>query len=210
MKNIQDTLMSQYANSPIICNLIASINDCIDPAKSIADFYKLAFNIKTAQGFGLDIWGRIVGVNRNISIPPDDVEAFGFKTSPQSFQPFNSQPFSSAGARFSAYRLSDERFRTLIMIKAAANILNATAPNINKYLRMIFPDKRVYFLITGHMKGRYFFEFIPNKFERHIIYNLGLLPRPSGVLIDYRESPPMGIFGFSGTGFQPFNQGSFA
>lgn len=210
MKNIQNTLMSQYANSPVICNLIESMNECIDPARSINDFYRLAFNVKTAQSFGLDIWGRIVGVNRNISIPPDDIDTFGFKTSPQAFKPFNSYPFSSAGARFSSYRLSDERFRLLIMIKAAANILNATAPNINKYLRMIFPDKRVYFLITGHMKGRYFFEFIPNKFERHIIYNLQLLPRPSGVLIDYRESPPAGIFGFSGTGFQPFNQGSFA
>lgn len=210
MKNIQNTLMSQYANSPVICNLIESMNECIDPARSINDFYRLAFNVKTAQSFGLDIWGRIVGVNRNISIPPDDIDTFGFKTSPQAFQPFNSYPFSSTGARFSSYRLSDERFRLLIMIKAAANILNATAPNINRYLRMIFPDKRVYFLITGHMKGRYFFEFIPNKFERHIIYNLQLLPRPSGVLIDYRESPPAGIFGFSGTGFQPFNQGSFA
>lgn len=210
MKNIQDTLMSQYANSPVICNLIESMNECIDPARSIDDFYRLAFNVKTAQSFGLDIWGRIVGVNRNISIPPDDIDTFGFKTSPQAFQPFNSYPFSSAGARFSSYHLSDERFRLLIMIKAAANILHATAPNINKYLRMIFPEKRVYFLITGHMKGRYFFEFTPNKFERHIIYNLQLLPRPSGVLIDYRESPPAGIFGFSGTGFQPFNQGSFA
>lgn len=210
MKNIQDTLMSQYANSPIIVKLIESINDCVDPTKSIDDFFQLAFNVRTAKGFGLDIWGRIVGVNRNISIPPDDLNMFGFKADPQSFAPFNNHPFSSAGARFHAYRLSDERFRTLIMIKAAANILNATAPNINKYLRMIFPNKRVYFLITGHMKGRYFFEFIPNKFERHLIYNLGLLPRPSGVQIDYRESPPQGIFGFSGTGFQPFNQGSFA
>lgn len=210
MKNIQDTLLSQYANSPIICQLIESMNECIDPAHSITDYYQLAFNVKTAQGFGLDIWGRIVGVNRNISIPPDDRETFGFKTTPQAFTPFNNQPFSASGARFAAYRLSDERFRTLIMIKAAANIIHATAPNINKYLRMIFPNKRVYFLITGHMQGRYFFEFIPNKFERHIVYNLQLLPRPSGVLIDYRESPPKGIFGFSGTGFQPFNQGSFA
>lgn len=210
MKNIQDTLMSQYANSPIICNLIDSMNECIDPNKSINDFYKFAFNIKTAKGFGLDIWGRIVGVNRSINIPPGDIDVFGFKTKPQSFKPFNSHPFSAAGAGFNAYRLSDERFRLLIMLKAASNILSVTAPNINTYLRMVFPNKRAYFQITGHMKGRYFFEFIPNSFERHIIYNLGLLPRPSGVLIDYRESPPKGIFGFSGTGFQPFNQGCFA
>lgn len=114
MKNIQNTLMSQYANSPVICNLIESMNECIDPARSIDDFYRLAFNVKTAQSFGLDIWGRIVGVNRNISIPPDDIDTFGFKTTPQAFTPFNNQPFSASGARFAAYKLSDERFRLLI------------------------------------------------------------------------------------------------
>ena len=75
--------------------------------------------------------------------------------------------------------------------------------------------KQIKVIVTLRDKGKQGEQIVftgnyPNKFERHIIYNLQLLPRPSGVLIDYRESPPAGIFGFSGTGFQPFNQGSFA
>lgn len=210
MKNRQETLMSQYANSPIICSLIENMNDCLDPAHDIQSFYNLAFNLATAKGFGLDIWGRIVGVDRNINVPPNDVQVFGFETRNKSFYPFNNRPFSAAGNGYSAYRLPDDKFLTLIMIKAASNILYATATNINRFMKMIFIDKRAYYLITGHMKACYLFEFIPNWFERNIIYNLNLLPRPSGVLLDYRELPPSNFFGFAGTGFQPFNQGAFA
>lgn len=210
MENIRETLMSQYANSPIICSLIENLNECLEPSEVIDDFYNIAWNVNTAKGFGLDIWGRIVGADRNVNIPSDDVKAFGFNTDPeQSFYPFNAQPFSSGGG-VNSYQLTDEKFRTLIMIKAASNIIYATAPNINKFLQLIFPTKRSYFLITGHMKARYFFEFIPTPFERHIIYNLGVLPKPSGVLIDFRELPPSNYFGFFGSGFQPFNNGVFA
>ena len=210
MKNIQDTLMSQYSNSPIICSLIESMNECLDPQQDIDDFYNLAWDVQTAKGFGLDIWGRIVGVGREIGVDISK-EVFGFETEgKQSFHPFSTRPFSASGVGYGAHQLTDERYRTLIMIKAASNIVYATAPNINRFLKMIFPTKRCYFLITGHMKARYFLEFIPTLFERHIIYTLQLLPRPSGVLIDFRELPPANYFGFSGTGFQPFNQGVFA
>lgn len=152
MENIQETLMSQYANSPIICNLIDGMNDCLDPSETIETFYELAFNVNTVKGFGLDIWGRIVGVNRNINMS-SDVKTFGFETGDKSFYPFNNYPFSAAGAGYDAYQLTDSKFRTLIMIKAASNIVYATAPNINRFLRLIFPKKRSYYLITGHMKA---------------------------------------------------------
>lgn len=79
MENIQETLMSQYANSPIICNLIDGMNDCLDPSETIETFYELAFNVNTVKGFGLDIWGRIVGVNRNINMS-SDVKTSGLET----------------------------------------------------------------------------------------------------------------------------------
>nr|WP_174506069.1 DUF2612 domain-containing protein [Acinetobacter sp. Marseille-Q1620] len=209
MKNIQDTLMSQYANSPVICQLIEELNTCIDPDQNINDFYQLVWNLKTAKGFGLDIWGRIVGVDRNIGTANPEAEAFGFKTRNVSFYPFNQRPFSSAGTKYASFKLNDAQLRTLIIIKAASNIVLATAPNINKFLRILFRE-RCYFLIIGHMKARYFFEFNLRAFERLLVYKLELLPRPSGVLVDYKEMVTRNIFGFSGTGFQPFNQGVFA
>lgn len=202
-----ETLMSQYANSPKIVSMLNELGRSIDPSKDIQGFYNIAWNLATAQGFGLDIWGRIVGIQRSVSFPDPKGDYFGFKDS--GLKPFNQAPFSGAGSKFSAYDLPDEQYRTLIMIKAMSNIIYATAPNINKLLKYIFKGK-AYFLLVGHMKARYFFEFILSPFERAIVYELDILPRPCGVLLDYREYNIKTQFGFAGTGLQPFNQGAFA
>lgn len=211
MKNIQDTLMSQYANSQIICSLINGLNDCLDPEGNIQDFYDLAFNVMTAKGFGLDIWGEIVGVSRNVPTPVDQKEdVFGFKTEPQSYSPFNVSPFNyGESTDYASFLLMDKQYREIVLIKAAANIVLATAPNINKFLKMIFEDKRAYFLITGHMKASYVFEFNLSSFQRNIAYNLNILPRPSGVLLGFNEVSVSDTFGFLGSELQPFNQGVF-
>jgi len=65
MFKIEDTIASQYANSPRLMLIIQELHNAIDPTKNIQDFYRLIWNLETAQGAGLDIWGRIVGINRN-------------------------------------------------------------------------------------------------------------------------------------------------
>lgn len=68
MQNYIDTIMSQYANSPIITGLIEGINTMIDPTTDLTNFYNMVMNLNTATGYGLDAWGRIVGVGRNVSV----------------------------------------------------------------------------------------------------------------------------------------------
>ena len=201
---IKKTIMSQYANSPIIIKLIDELSEAIDPSSNIEQFYNLVFNLHTAQGMGLDVWGRIVGIKRQMSFPDPEGEFFGFN---DGFYPFNQRPFSSGGQ--SSYNLPDPAYRSLIFIKALVNIIYATAPNINKLMKQIFGGKRCYFLIVGHMKARYVFEFGLSAFERHIVYNTDILPRPCGVKIEVIDAIPPETFGFSGTGFQPFNEGTF-
>lgn len=210
MLDYRETLLSQYANSPIIVSIIEGMNYAIDPRFTIEDFYNILWNLRTATGFGLDIWGRIVGVNRNVRMSDPDAVTFGFKTDPQDekFKPFNQAPFSSAGSQFETYRLPDSLYKQLIIIKAASNILYATAPNINKYLKTVFND-RAYYYITGHMTAKYVFEFTLTAFQRLIAYTLKLLPEPCGVLVSYESTPAKTLFGFEGTGFQPFDQGVF-
>jgi hypothetical protein len=70
MKNFEETIISQFANSPTICGLVTQMNEWIRPDADIDNFYNFVFNVATAEGFGLDIWGRIVGVNR-IDFPID-------------------------------------------------------------------------------------------------------------------------------------------
>lgn len=68
MKNIIDTVASQYANSPTLMQLIDNMNQYFDPTTDFEEFYKNIWDIDTARGFGLDIWGRIVNVGREITL----------------------------------------------------------------------------------------------------------------------------------------------
>lgn len=201
---IKQTIMSQYANSPAIMSLVESLTDAIDPSKDINLFYDMVFNLHTAQGFGLDAWGRIVNVPRQMNFPDPQGEYFGFA---DGFYPFNQRPFYAGTS--TAYDLPDNAYRSLILIKAMANILRATAPNINKLLKSVFGGKKSYFLLVGHMKARYVFEFSLSSFERFIVYESGILPTPCGVDLEYLDAIPPETFGFARTGFQPFNQGTF-
>ena len=209
MKNIKDTIMSQYANSPVILSIINEINDAIDPSQSIDDFFYMVFQLSTASGYGLDNWGRIVGVDRTVKLDDPEARTFGFFTDPLSdfYSPFDVDTFSASGSNLASYQLSDDFYRRLIITKAALNIIYATAPNINKFLSTVFRNKRVYYLITGHMTATYYFEFFLDSFERLIAYTLDFLPKPSGVLISYQEINPDEYFGFFEADFQPFDVG---
>lgn len=73
MKNVEQTIIRQFANSPIITALIDSMNAAIDPGPDIDNFYIWVWDVATAQGVFLDIWGRIVGVSRTLLTTPATV-----------------------------------------------------------------------------------------------------------------------------------------
>lgn len=207
MQNIQDTIMAQYANSPAILGIISGINDAIDPQYFIDDFYQYVYRLSSAVGFGLDIWAEKVGVSRNAPMSNPDSRYFGFVPSGE---PFNSYPFNSSPSGTASYRLPDSQLRELIIIRAAINILYATAININKFLLMIFDGRRAYYNITGHMTAEYVFEFTLTPFERMFVYTLDILPKPCGVELSFREVDVEKVFGFEGSGLQNFDNGVFA
>lgn len=205
--SLKDTIQSQYANSPVLLELIQGYCDAVNQGALIESFKRDVWCVETANSYGLDIWGIILGINRNIRIADPGDTFFGFT---DGFTPFNDAPFYAPNAQFGSYKLSDEAFRFLIKIKIAVNICKATAPEINKILQFIFKDRGdVRYIITGVMKARYNFDFIMSELERKIVFDLGLLPHPCGVLIEYFEMDSSNLFGFFGTGYQPFNQGTF-
>lgn len=71
------TVQSQYAASPTIRALVDGFNKGVDPRADEQLFFDRIFNPATAQGIGLDIWARIVGVERNVYIDRID-KNFGF------------------------------------------------------------------------------------------------------------------------------------
>ena len=199
----------QYQNSKTLSMLVDFIYQHYDTQSVIDNFYDVVFNIYTAKGFGLDIWGRIVGVGRYLNVKPQN-KYFGFDTPNNSFTPFNVAPFRNGEPVTSTYRLYDEAYRKLILVKAMANIVRPNAPTINRMLQFLFDKRRCYVLDLGGMAMRYVFAFYLQPYERAIIESEHFL-RPAGVRVEILEIPEPNIFGFheGGAGFAPFNQGTF-
>ena len=78
MNDVKQTLVSQYANSPTIVEMIERMNDAIDPSVDFQAMLQFCLDVDTAQGFGLDIIGKIVGVGRELRIPSTE-NFFGFR-----------------------------------------------------------------------------------------------------------------------------------
>ncbi|MCW4592422.1 DUF2612 domain-containing protein, partial [Gluconacetobacter entanii] len=102
MDNVQQTVISQYANSPTLCTLIDAWNQCIDPTAEIDSFYNLIWNVQTAQGYGLDVWGRIVGISRVLTITEDLFWGFG-EAGNTSAAPFGQGPFYNGSVSTANY-----------------------------------------------------------------------------------------------------------
>lgn len=200
MKDIEKTLISQYANSPIICGLIKSLNTAIDPAKNIDNFYTMIWDLNTAQGVGLDFWGNVVGISRYVLINEKN-QFLGSSFSSSELSLF--QPDVN-------YRMNDELFKTMIIMKAYSNIIYCTAYHINRFLMQLFAKRgRAYFVKNGTMAARYVFEFKLSAAEKAIMMSTDILPRPTGVLIDFYEPDNGKTFGFVEAGFAPFGEGAF-
>lgn len=181
MNNVLQTVISQYGNSPTLLALIESFNAAVDPSADIDNFITRIWQIDSAQGFGLDIWGRIVGIGRSIPTSPVTI-------------------------------LTDNQFRSLILLKALSNISIATSPNINTLMSEWMAARGVCFVADlGQMEILYQFEFMLELFEIDIITQSGIFLRPAGVG-GWMVTTTYPVFGFAEMGTTwaaPFDQAPF-
>ena len=197
------TIQSQYGASPHIIGIVEAAAKQLDPTSDIKTFYDKVFNPLTAEGVGLDVWGRIVGASRYLTV--DNEDFFGFYGS--MLNPFNQAPFFVSGDT-DRFRLTDSAYRDLIFLKAAENIGNATLPSIKEILSALF-EKPVLVMNIGEMKVRVVFTFYLSAYERALFKEYGLLNLGAGVGFEFYQIEPDETFGFNGSGLQPFGQGVF-
>ena len=196
--DFETTVISQYANSPTILQLCNNLNQYIDQSANFANFFNFVWNVDTAVGFGLDIWGKIVGVSRLLQIP-NTTKYVGF------YQPSESQPAQDwtpagsdqppynnppVGGAFytghnatTAYLLPDDSYRQLILAKAFANIASTTAPAINQILQNLYGPGSAWVLNTGPMAISYNLSFTPTAIQLAILEQSGVIPTPPGVSV---------------------------
>jgi len=190
--DIEATVISQYANSPTILQLVNNLNQYVDQSTNFANFFNFVWNVDTAVGFGLDIWGVIVNVSRLLRIPTS-TDYVGFDNSatpPPDWETMGSdQPPQPAvgGAMYTgynateAYLLPDDAYRQLILAKAFANICTTTAPAINQILQNLYGPGTAFVLNTGPMSISYNLTFTPSAIQLAILQQSGVIPTPPGV-----------------------------
>lgn len=205
--------------------LSINMNQYLDPRANLINFYNAVWNVDTAVGFGLNIWGRIVGVSRVVPIP-GTAGSFGFANvdSPPDWQTWGNGtpgvggPFFAGQKVTGGFSLNDSSYRTLILTKALANIVATTAPAMNQLIRNLFPGRGKAYTVdkgksntsVGGMQMTYVFEFSLTTIEYAILAFSGVLPHPAGVGVSILVIPA-GSFGFKEQGplVKPYNFGTF-
>jgi hypothetical protein len=170
MRNVEQTVISQFGNSPTILALIQGMNENISPHADIDNFYDTIFNVTSPDItlYGLQIWSRIVGLSQSfLNSLPDD--------------------------------FSNSDLQSLVLLKALANISISSAPAINQLLQNWLggDNVRAYVVDTGNMTALYQFEFALTATQLLILETSGIFLRPSGVLINVVElvGPYVGFAG---------------
>lgn len=176
----------QYENAENLKSLIQSKEDWYDENLNkfwqgiIDDF----LNINTATDWGLNLWGKILKVNRVYNVN---------------------------GA---ATVLSTDLYRRLILGKLQLIHSDGTIPSINKYLNFIFNEYETtgvnsFAYDNLNMTIQYILQFEPSDEELALLWGREILPTPAGVQASFYIIPSYSIFGFEGSNFMPFNTAPF-
>lgn len=183
--NVWLTIIAQYANSTTLTNIILYIQAWLDQTTNFQSFYDLVWNIDTAVGHGLDVWGRILGVTRVVPIPAAP-NRFGFDEALPGIVGWNQDAFYSGSGATQNFSLTDASYRTLLLAKALFNITDCSVPAINRVLLTLFPNRgNCYVTDNGGMSMTYVFTFPLTPAEFAIVTQSGVLPRPAGVLANF-------------------------
>lgn len=209
--DVWTTVLSQYANSEILMQLVVDMAQYCDPTANYDAFYDFIWNVDTAQGRGLDIWGRIVNVSRTLEVPAGDYLGFA-EAAGDGINAFGVAPLYVGAPLTQNYNLTDDAYRLLIIAKAMLNITDCSIPAINQILLNLFPNRGNAYVTDGYpfqglffgfaeqldtqpfgqapfysgeslpnMSITYVFEFALSGVELAIVSQSGALPKPTGV-----------------------------
>ena len=207
--DIAETVQSQYATSKRMRAVIDAFWQAINPKSDIDLLYRKLVNPRTAEGVGLDIWGRIVAIGRSYLAVEDDTPYFGFDppegVKNERLNSFGNAPFYKQ--IMGKVRLADTMFRTYVFLKALINISNSSLASLNQAVKLLFPDADIQILHTGTMVLRVLVLSPLSESDKAALDNLSWIPAGVGLEM-YQVITP--TFGFAGTGLKNFNNGTFA
>ena len=208
--DIAETVQSQYATSKRMRAVIDAFWQAINPKADIDLLYKKLVNPRTAEGYGLDVWGRIVAIGRSFLAVDDDTPYFGFDppegVKNERLNSFGNAPFYKT--IYGKVELADTMYRTYVFLKALINISNSSLAGLNRMIKLLFPDADIQILHTGTMVLRVLVLSPLSESDKAALDNLPWLPAGVGLEM-YQVITP--TFGFAGAPeLKNFNNGTFA
>lgn len=168
------------------------INHCINDV----------YNLKTAKGYGLDMWGKLLGFPRYLPT----------KEAPENIKPennalsFNEKTFYKVQFgyvdldAFTYLRLADDMYKVMLNCVLLKTTTDCSLESINAYCKHLFTQMggSAFIRDSEDMEFTYFiFRFKMPDWFKYIIDNYDILPRAAGVGMKYFESEAYYI-GFKG------------
>lgn len=144
-----------------------------------SDWIADVFDLRTANDFGLSVWGRILAVPLVAAADGSGSRpVFGFGEHNLNF--YNSNFGRNADG---VVNLTTEQKRLVLRLRYFQLTSNGTVPEINRFLAQLFGDQgRVYVLDSLDMEEAvYVFTFRPAASVLFVFEKFDLLPRPAGV-----------------------------
>jgi len=176
------TVISQYANSPVLLAVVLKFAEWLDAGRLFDDFFRKVWDLDTAEGWGLDVLGRIVGASRIINIPAGGT-FIGFEGQTTA-QNWGHGVWYKGASATNNVALADPIFRRVIEAKARANICDGSSQSINRILMALFPGYgNCYVKDNGDMTMEYHFGAPLSPVDYAIASQEGLLPKPTGVAV---------------------------
>lgn len=182
--DLKQCLLWQYQNSEKLKSLILSKEEWYQThqAQFWQDWYDNVFNLDTANDFGLSVWGEILDFSRNVTAKDG-----------------------------SQHYLTTEQYRLILKGQILRFGMGATAPEINNWLATVFAGQGAAYCLDSYDMTAipFVLRSDPSDEIKWLLGNIDFFPRPAGVGYEVRIVPNT-IFGFNGSGLQPFNQGVFS
>ena len=183
-QDLSKIILWQYDDAEKFKNLVANEQEFMDEAVTQfwQDFNVNIFNLSTCNTFGLELWGKLLGVAR--------------------------PTYLDGGV---AVEYSDEQYRLVLQARIYLLTFDGSAYSLNRFFKMLFPQYPVIITDNYDMTVTIGFVQEPTDDMKTIFRDSDFLPRPSGVeyIMDWQTDYTT-VFGFEGqTPTQGFDNGTF-
>lgn len=182
--DLSKVILWQYDDAEKLKSLVNNEQQFMDTAVTQfwEDFNYNVFNLATCNTFGLELWGKLLGVAR--------------------------PTYLDGGV---AVEYSDEQYRLVLQARIYLLTFDGSGAALNQFFKMLFPEYPVIITDNLDMTVTIGFVQEPTDEIKTILQNENFLPRPSGVeyIMDWQTDYSK-VFGFEGqTPTQGFDQGTF-